>query len=491
VRWTLLAVAGVLLALAGPAQAAGRLLHVNLPPSGPYDPGPVAGPALAGDDVMWARLVPGGYDVVTLPVDGSHATRYHVEKDWHRGTPWLPELDASRERWALAETHPPSCIEDGCPEAFVRDYASMVTGAIGGPPRRVPRCGAGSRCQTPCALGGASVSGQVVSVFRRGIAGGCDAVTVLRDYGAGTRPVTRSIAGCAPQIAGDLIAFVPASPESGCEQSTGIRVVNWRSGESLYSLPGIAYYSVQEDGRLATARLLPGPGSETSYRARIGWASPGEPSEHQLATDGTFLRPLIANDRVAYLPVRREHEANPIAVLGLDGRELARADGVLGTRFDFDGDRLAWFTRPCERAAIAVWDLRGPAPAMPAGPCPLPAPELHSIRVTRTGRLRLALRCPPKPALGCAGSIDVLAQRTRHPLHRTFLASGRYRFGPGRRRVKSLDLSPGLVCADRHGRTRAWLRLFAPGRGRRAGYGGPRSQHRFRLALPGVETSRC
>lgn len=480
-RALLLAVVVVAAGSAHDAAAAGRLSFAHLSRYFSYDSGWLAGPALAGDRVIWAYATTDGYDVVTHPLDGSPGTRHHVPMAFD-GSAFGQDavnldLDASPRRFALGVDYEGCYQPCGKEPTVVPLHAEFVTGRVGQAPRRTPHCARGP-CRRWCGRLEPHVTGAVV-LTRHG--NSCTSRAFVRDYAAGPRATTRTYTTCAADIDGDLVAL---GAPCGAEGRT--RVLNWRTGRVIYSLAGVSPSAVQSDGTVAYLT----PAADGSAQT-LEWASAAEPFGHPIATARQVEGPLIARDRLAYqVPPSSGVATAPLVVSALDGREVARVDGDVMRRFDFDGRRLAWFTRPCQRAAVAVWDLRGQPPSMPGGSCPLPTLRLRSTRLPADGRIPVTLRCPARPRLGCAGEVDIWARRPRHPSRRQGIGYEQYWFGPGKSRARFLDLDTDRLCAGHSGRVQVWIRVWGTSRLGSDGPG-PSVEEAHRLRPDGVATARC
>jgi len=440
------------------AIAGGSLIPTVVPSSyGRQDEAGSVGPALAGDHVIWARTARHGYDVVTQAIDGSTARhdRISAPTDGERAM----SLTASPRRFALSigimRATVPSC--KAC--TYITAYDALFTARVGTPPQLVHRCTEAKGCGPRCARTDTDVSEDVVIDSR------CLETLTLRDYGTGATPPVKRYDACGGKLAGNVLAMnVPGR----CEPTAETVVDNWRTGTRMYALkPPVGGFDVQADGKLAFPEFV------SSSKTGVDWASPAEPFPHRIATipywSGTVFR--FTNDLIAYA----EPTFNPqgptlgaiFEVRRLDGSIVAHtSDAGSPPRFDFDGRRLVWVTRPCELGAFVVWNLQGEPPAMPSGQCPAPHVAQRSVRIGDDRRLHFKLNCPREPALGCEGFISARAKRARHPHRLAYLASGYFKFPPGGVRQKALEIDHSLkVCASRHGLVR--LRITARSYGRR------------------------
>jgi hypothetical protein len=203
-------------------------------------------------------------------------------------------------------------------------------------------------------------------------------------------------------LAGDNIAlsgFFAASPEV---------VVYNTAGTEQYKLNhNFAQYSLQADGKLALAQT-----KELSSDCRIEWFSKAEPVPHRIEQCPRGQLRMVG-DRIAY--DRLDGEAISLNVTDLSGnwRTFTVFDPGRGlTGFDFDGSRLAYGSRGCNRADDAVWvdDLTGPVdqPTLEGGPC-TGAVLSKNVRASRKGLLRVKVSCPE----GCEGELNLRLGKTQ------------------------------------------------------------------------------
>lgn len=404
-RLRALVVLALAIALAAPAASSARSTlysSFDLTPAGARenvseDYGFV-GPVLAGDSILYARGTEAGISIGRTD-DGVTGRSIGTIRDLRGADFRSVALDASEQRVALAEVVR-SCDFDCRSSFLVADR--VFAGPLEGPPVRVggcgpdaPGCGAACFEYTP----EVSVSGTAIA-YSDSCAGGR---VVVRDDGGAGPPEERTIATTqpagAPRIAGRHVAWFEAG---------SIVVHDWVAGQEAYRFEArdVGSLDVQEDGKVAYTASA-GDGD-----ARVLWASADEPRPHPgpLFQD-TSLDLQIERDRIAVRARTGTPRLATLTVFDLASRELARhrETASLG-RWDFDGTRLAWATHPCERAAIVAWDLADARPpGLPAGRCPVPAVTVRSTGV-RGRSFGLAMRCPAKPALGCRGSIRLVAR---------------------------------------------------------------------------------
>jgi hypothetical protein len=149
-------------------------------------------------------------------------------------------------------------------------------------------------------------------------------------------------------------------------------------------------------------------------------------------------------------------DTRTFTVRALDGTQIAAATEPSGdstdTQVDFDGTRVAWTRRPCSQVLAVLWDVtQPPPPASPRG-CTRPTVGAGALRVGRSGRVAVRLRCPRSAPIECAGHVVV---RVRVPGGSLMRHSRRVRFAlrPG----ASVTVRPLFAPKDRRvlRRTRA------------------------------------
>lgn len=455
VRFALL-VAASLVAFGGTADAESRLIPLALPP----DAGPgisslqgvLAGPVLAGDRVAWAVRTRKGavtvrvgesdgrtIDVLQLPADGSGFGEI--------------SLDAAGARIALARLGERCDFECRSTYTVTQDAWS---GVIGEPFARLGGCG---RPGPSCATSERGCGAEAISLSPTHFASSSCTGFELRDLARGT---SRRFAGeVAPRLAGRYLASIRKGNPSSPKEPSELLVRDLQAEALAYrvELAGVddpystnsanVVLHLQDDAKV----LLTSVNAATGER-RIAWASPAEPVLHPVAAPG--MPGGLARDLVAYRRVgdflQPQSEAG---LFGLDGRIAARfAFTAPYGGLSFDGERLAWAQRPCETVFIAVVNLSqaGPPPSPSEAPCP-PAKIVtrRPVGVDRAGRFSVELSCPAEPALGCAGTLRLLARAPgRLGRRRGAGSSGRfslafmgYAIQPGRSQRLPVRLSRG------------------------------------------------
>lgn len=388
------------------------------------------GPALAGESIVYARGDATGLRV--RRVDGSGDTGTIGSIPGFGGETFTQAVvEASEQRVGVGEEA--TACQGDCRTGTTLLADRVFSAPLTGPLARIGGCGpggppCGSACFITAGSPAVSVDGTAVA-FRDPCA---RQRVVVRDDG-GAQAVERSLelpslAGD-PALAGRFVAW-PEAERPGEFRPVTVVVYDWVAEREAYRFDarGLLSLAVQDDGKAAYAI------HEGESSARVWWASPsGEPRTHPGPLFPTpSLQVRIGRDRIAARARAYGTERlSTLAVVDLAGREFARHEepATIG-RWDFDGTRLAWATRPCERVAIVAWDLADARPpALPAGHCPLPAITTRSTSLDGKS-FRLGLRCPAEPALGCLGRIRLVAHAPRG--ERYALGTVGYEVAPGR-----------------------------------------------------------
>jgi hypothetical protein len=242
------------------------------------------------------------------------------------------------------------------------------------------------------------VSGQLV-VYPRCTSNGSRREVVVRDYSTPT-PVDEVIPDAqihGLRIAGRYVAWL----EGGSPQvysPSGIVVYDRVLGMVVYRVPravmrgDVNELDLQDDGKVVF--------SVGALRGQVAWASPAQPSPHVLGLPyRQNYEVRIAGNRIGFeagvQPSFGERISADVGVTDLAGhwRRLGNfAEGSLGTDdFDFDGQRLAWWSFGCTRAFIHIVDANGPAAiSRPRSGCRLRFTRKPSIA---DGGFRLHLDC--------------------------------------------------------------------------------------------------
>jgi hypothetical protein len=435
-----LLVAALAVLLLAPAASARSELAVLAPGSGGLGESyGLVGPALAGESLVYGRG--GETGLYVSRVDGSGTTRpVGATSAVAAADVRNAMLDASEERVAVSEAL--TACGDDCRGGEVVLASRVLSAPLSGTFRTIAGCEpTGPACGYTC-FSGSSVRKVAVDGTAVAFSDPCrPSRLVVRDDG-GSPPIERSleVAGLAggPLLAGRYLAWLEL--ERPNEHPTPLRVVvyDWMAEREVYrfTVAGLVSAAIQPDGKVAYAQR------EGESGARVAWASPEEPHAHPGALFPTpSLQVRIARDLIAVQA--RSYGSERLAtfsVADLAGRELAsQSDSSVIAQWDFDGARLAWATRPCERAAVVAWDLADARPpALPEGRCPLPAITTRSTSLSGK-TFRIALRCPAKPALGCLGRMRLVARTSRG--ERYGLGIARYEVAPGATGALTVNLS--------------------------------------------------
>ena len=452
----------LLAVLAAPAQAGGtlftRLTHEQ-----------VGGVSLAGDRVVWAAIAGDreGLDLHRTTFDGGSdsVTNARIPSIGLSGSSPSIAFGASPVRLA-ATVHVIYCAPDCKYQSYDTAYSRTLSGPPGGPLAEIDRCAEGYRgpgyVSEPVQV---RVDGHVVAHRSP-----CRPEVVVTDTAAGGEPVRFASLAYEPfALAGGFLAF---------REGSELVLREWRSGAQRLRIPDVLGFDVQADGKVAY----------TVHRGTarpVLWASPDSPTPTEVAPDSAS-GPQIAQDRIAFA-----RPGGGVTVRTVGGDPVGVSERArLG---DFDGERVAWATRPCSMLAIATWDLRGEAPAFAGGPCPLAALRSRRLR----GRVEppptrdwvpVKVVCPPEPPVGCLGALELLAPDGRRPPQRTDLVGfghASYFLPPGGRTTARIDIRPGELCAVLGGARRPILESRAFGT-----YGGPPPRaKRRRVVLSGLDSA--
>jgi hypothetical protein len=298
---------------------------------------------LAGERAIWAAQLPnGGTAVRTSAPGGGRAVLASFDPPTLGGNgSLLPYLSASQSRVAVwlrvSDHHGPVATE-----AFA--------GPLGGEFEQLSRCGDSSFLRD---LRRVDVSGEAV-VLARCRDGRYE--WLVRDY-AGPVPVEQPLPG---QPSGGLrIAgrHVAALEERTPDTPNGIAVYDRITARVVYRVPaartphGIHSFALQSDGKVAFTYA-------TDTELKVAWASPSEPVPHDVPLPrGPVYQLQLAGDRIAYQAGNPDGPGE-VGVSDLAGRRRTVAvdgeGGYLAEAFDFDGERIAWWSYGCTTARIHV-----------------------------------------------------------------------------------------------------------------------------------------
>jgi hypothetical protein len=410
--------------VAAPATAGGTLTPVDGHRIA-YSQG-LTGPAFAGSGLAWAtpaRPSRGGFTVTVA--SGGRLTERHVPVSSGLVS---TALAASAEEVAFAVSVSSCADESACKYMQYEQIESSVFAAPLGERLEFRQCSSPPEIQPAVDLEGTLLAA----------VDGCAGGASVRDLAAGSDEPWRVYpsAGRA-RIAGHFLA-VNLHSGGYDDAHTTIAVYDLRSGEQAYKLDppaGSLAFDVQRDGAIAFERAVAGPGGTLAHE--LDMASIAQPVARRVAALDAAGDVRIASGRVAVL------DGGMFRVFDLDGAPVAATSALdaVGS-FDFDGDRMAFGVQPCEVAAIATWDLEGDAPALLAGRCPWARLASRvGVADLRRRTLRVEVRCPATPALGCSGG-----------WHARFGEDGLYSsrwvaLDPGEATTLRVRLSKRRVCA--------------------------------------------
>ncbi len=389
---------------AAPAAGAEQVIEVGSPTLRPVDwtisyANHVAGPRLAGEEVVWAARERGE---IVVRADGPRGRRVidrqpGAERDPKRTLRGF-SLAAGPTRLAItswAMLCPPD--DESCVRYMQQEPRRVLLqhGPLAAPLREV--------VEPPCYAVRADIGGDAIGSdcwFN----GSNSLFYVIEGDGTERSLGPGAWETPAGSLAGDLVAA-----RTRTERSFAVAVARRATGRALYLVEGdIVHFDLAPDGTLAYV-----------FRdGRAGWSSPAEPQVHELPGAG-YTDLVIAGDRVALRSrtgrLERNGPSSRFVVAGLDGRVIAAHDSVATEAdFDFDGRRLAYARRPCAQAEIRVWDTSEVLPKVdPAVGCVAPQVARRRVGVSRRGTVRLPFRCEARGAGGCAANDVVVSARVR------------------------------------------------------------------------------
>jgi hypothetical protein len=366
--------------------------HADPSPTAPV----AAGPVLTLDRVVWAeQRAPGIWRVHEAPLRGASAPS--------RSTPYQPHtspvvsellLGASRRRVAVAD-HTYSCPVSRC-----GGLSHLASWRFGGRPRVIASCPRGSGCSSPCSyIAAPAVAGDWIAHL-----GGCsNPPVVVRDLAPGGVSYRIRANAHGVRMAGRFIAYDKGSPNGG------VVVYDRLARHEVFRVADAAAVELQRDGTVLFR----------DTRNRVAWASPSDPRPHLIPPPPRDFGPIVglAHDRIAFTR-NADHPYLGIQVVVVDLRGhvvVHRTIRPFVGQVAFDGRRLAFATQSCQTTAVAVWDIRDPAPpAESHRPCPTATAASRIARVTPSRRMRVRLRCPHYHRLGCAGRLHLAAFASGH-----------------------------------------------------------------------------
>jgi hypothetical protein len=431
------------IAAGGPATARGGIEPIG---TGASDPAFAGGGAVA-----YGHRAHGGYEVVRKRGYEGHARRVRVRSKRGLGLIYEPRLAASATRVGL------SLNVDACSGCYDSTFFNIFNAALVAPNGRPFTTLAGG-CPERYQENGYDIARTAppIDVWRNVVAyTTCSQAIRVRGPTGGAAHV----AGIADdvRVAGSYVA--------AWRRPDRLTLWNWRTGAELLAVASDGEFDVDARGAIAFG---------SADREEVAWASPAEPRPHVLAR--AFLaEPRAAGGRIAYS--QRDGDGESFEVRLPDGALVASAhDPTAIGPADFDGQRLAWVTRPCQQDLLVVWDGSGAVPRPDHGQCPFPRLRRGSARVDGRGRLTVEVSCTELRSLGCIGALAARDPRYRGT-DRGIYDLRDYSADPGETRRARVSKGPHAICRDRHGRMRTQLvfrvyarpgtALFYSGRGSR------------------------
>jgi hypothetical protein len=372
------------------------------------------------------------------------------------------DVAATPERLTVT-TSEYECYSDDCKyQDYSTVFTDLITGPAEGPLTSVRSCI--RRCDSKPCEDVMGASGHVV-LFTACVYGAWR----LHDFATGQDVPIPHLERAV--IAGDFIANNDYSE---------ITLHNWRTNTKVLSVPVTAaspWIALQADGKLAYA-----DGDRTYPQQReLLVVSPSAPTPKRVLLTGADLRPLaFAGDRILYQANGTRIGRPVFGVVGLDGRDVVPER--TGTNWTgFDGRRLVGVDTACGLDGIVEWDLQGEVPSLPAGQCPAMTVARASRNVTRTNALRVKVACPAAPALGCRGSVSVIAspKPKRSPRPSTIYVS----VAPGESTVATVRLPWSSLCRPKRGKVTLSVETTSGG----GDQANPAGRWKGRLSVGGVK----
>jgi hypothetical protein len=356
----LLLIAGAVGAVAAPAEAATRTVARSAFV-------PLAGPALAGDRVVWSvGRARGGFQVLTRPVSGG-ARRAQWIRPPAPGYEWRPTLAASSQRVLVQGTN--------------GSRFQVFGGPVGGSLRPLAaECEAYQQTVRSLDVAGTR------SAYRGPPCSRNEAEAVVSDD-ASTPPTRARLADGAlgMRVAGRFVAYTIPPPAHDMERLRDIVVHDVEAGAELYRVPGRSVpagllkggfagsypsLDVREDGAVAFVFLVFRGGA---WRSRVAWSSPRDRRVRVLPLpQAGHYAVRFAGSRLLVLRAPR-FSTGGVTGATLELRDLRGrlrrvvATGVddhfLHERFDADPRRVTYVRRSCAGATVHVRSLSEPRPA--------------------------------------------------------------------------------------------------------------------------------
>jgi hypothetical protein len=306
-----------------------------------------SGPVLAGSRVVWTDGgVRRALTVRTAPVSGGLATTIASR---------APNPSGQYGRLAASPTVVALELFSGAGDPQL-SFRSVFAGGLNGPLQPLEK---GCKVSFPFPRT-IDVSGDDVLYV------GCDEREgILRDMQTGgTRPVPSGTRGL--RVAGRFAAWVDGSP---ARRDESIVVYDLGSEKISYTIPAASLpfglvddLDLQADGKIAVAY----PSNASAHVPgldRVGWAAPDAPSLHVSALRAAQSYKIkFAGDRIAFDRSAATEDArirSQVGVSDLAGHVKlfdtgGDDDTIDDEHFDFDGQRVAWFSNGCHQAIVHV-----------------------------------------------------------------------------------------------------------------------------------------
>jgi hypothetical protein len=393
----------------------------------------IDGPHPAGDRVVWAERRYPRMHLRSLAADGEIAEIGSVvDAPQGPNNPLYWDLAVGEGRLAFAQAAT-ECTDD----EFCRDFRitsdELHLGPIGGPYALVASCQRGEAgCPTDphCP----KYSGVVLVNGMLSYSEGCgDSRFVTRDLATGEQ-FTFAGSESARRWTGTGRYLLVLESDEPSPAVYDFVVYDVKTGQELYRVPDQPPYgAVGEDGLVA----LFDPSS-----GQLSWADRGEPFPHPIAmvapTNNVSF--MVRRRVIAFVTAIGVGVPRRLTLFSLNGEQVSQADDEPAGDWDFDGRRLAWVSEPCQLGVIRIWDPTDDPPDLADRPCPAAAVRGASSRVGRRGRIFVKARCPVRPALGCSGTMRLVA-KARRPSRRRPLGEPSYAVASGDTERLKLELT--------------------------------------------------
>lgn len=455
VEGVLRAAVTAILLLAGAADARAGVVA--------YEHPPVAGPVLAGERAVWVERAERDETlyVRSAPPDGPVHTLHVVPGGTDR-CQFVEDLDANPRQVAvivrIAERR-----SNGCYESRRELLMGPPDGSLSAPqpPEHPddPFAPGPADGSDPCAASAFDFDGDFRALTRT-----CpDWRVEIRDLSGREAPIDISPGGRqAPpggiRLAGGYLAWVESTRSNG---SGRLDVVVWDRVQAVEVfrtdvLPAMGgeqwtpanyefEYDLAASGRIAIAyRRYHNYGTDRA----LGWASPQEPTLHELRRDLVSLGLTVTGDRAA---IWTWSGLTVMSLTDSSSTSIGRHTRSTGPRIGFTGERIAWLCGTSVRNEIyplaTNYDCTStPAPYPPGAPAPAPqAPAQQSATFTAgERRVSVAAGAPGRPRCLRIGAARAMTVRLDPATRRARLIMSRVRgSGPSKRTIRGRRVSRG------------------------------------------------